>query len=76
MRDVALAPFYRIMVLGALVLYGAVPAVIAVVTWRLLDRCRKLPPNLIRCPDCDQGVSRLAETCPHCGRPLLRQPAA
>jgi len=28
-------------------------------------------PNLISCPDCGDKVSRLAVSCPHCGRPLL-----
>lgn len=27
-------------------------------------------PKLTHCPDCGQHVSRLATTCPHCGRPL------
>jgi predicted amidophosphoribosyltransferase len=31
--------------------------------------------NLVSCPDCGHTVSRLAEVCPGCGRPL-RQPAA
>jgi predicted amidophosphoribosyltransferase len=26
-------------------------------------------PNLVRCPDCNLPVSRLATSCPHCGRP-------
>ncbi len=30
--------------------------------------------NLVSCPDCGHTVSRLAEVCPGCGRPL-RQPA-
>jgi len=29
---------------------------------------------LVRCPDCGHQVSRLAETCPSCARPL--RPAA
>ncbi len=29
--------------------------------------------NLAPCPDCGHAVSRLAETCPNCGR-LLRRP--
>lgn len=24
--------------------------------------------NLVQCPDCEQGVSKKAEVCPHCGR--------
>jgi hypothetical protein len=27
-------------------------------------------PNLTPCPDCGRGISKLAQTCPHCGRPL------
>ena len=27
-------------------------------------------PKLTHCPDCGKHVSRLATTCPHCGRPL------
>ena len=27
-------------------------------------------PNLYPCPDCGRHVSRLATTCPQCGRPL------
>jgi hypothetical protein len=30
---------------------------------------------LIPCPDCNHSVSKLAEACPSCGRPL-RKPAA
>ena len=26
-------------------------------------------PNLMSCPDCQHGMSTLAEHCPHCGRP-------
>jgi predicted amidophosphoribosyltransferase len=32
--------------------------------------------NLIACPDCDKQVSRIAESCPHCGRPLKRRQTA
>lgn len=27
-------------------------------------------PKLTHCPDCGRHVSRLAKTCPHCGRPM------
>lgn len=27
-------------------------------------------PNLMHCPDCGKEVSKYAETCPNCGRPL------
>lgn len=30
-------------------------------------------PKLTHCPDCGRHVSRLAATCPHCGRPLAPQ---
>jgi hypothetical protein len=34
------------------------------------------PPqnNLIKCPDCQREVSKLALTCPGCGRPLSEAP--
>lgn len=35
----------------------------------MLVRQRPSGPNLVRCPDCNQPVSRLAVNCPHCGRP-------
>jgi hypothetical protein len=31
-------------------------------------------PNLMSCPDCQHGMSTLAEHCPHCGRPHRPQP--
>ncbi|MDX1929196.1 MAG: 50S ribosomal protein L32 [Pirellulaceae bacterium] len=27
--------------------------------------------NLVRCPDCGSGISRSAQACPHCGRPIV-----
>ncbi len=30
-------------------------------------------PKLTSCPDCDGVVSRLAHSCPHCGRPLTSE---
>ena len=32
--------------------------------------------NLISCPDCKHEVSRLAESCPKCGRPIRRRQSA
>jgi len=32
--------------------------------------------NLIKCPDCQKEVSKLAQSCPGCGRPLLESPKA
>ena len=31
-------------------------------------------PDAVPCPDCGQTVPRFAESCPHCGRPLLPPP--
>lgn len=30
--------------------------------------------NLVKCPDCLKEVSKLAQSCPGCGRPLLESP--
>ncbi len=30
--------------------------------------------NVFPCPDCGRQVPRFAESCPHCGRPLLESP--
>ncbi len=30
--------------------------------------------NLIKCPDCQKEVSKLAQSCPGCGRPLAERP--
>jgi len=54
----------------SVVLFGffAVPvAVVALVIWAVK---LKRGPNLESCPDCGGMVSRLANACPHCGRPL------
>src|SRR6185437_2544978 len=32
--------------------------------------------NVLPCPDCGQTVSKMAEACPHCGRPMKRQSKA
>ena len=32
-------------------------------------------PRLTHCPDCGGHVSRLASSCPHCGRPLTHEKA-
>jgi hypothetical protein len=32
--------------------------------------CVENNPRLTHCPDCGAHVSRLAPSCPHCGRPL------
>ena len=51
----------------------SVPVVIGLVVVFALSATRQSPPpatNIAPCPDCGQLVSRLAPTCPHCGRPL------
>ena len=47
--------------------YVCVPIGIGWLIWANVLRNRKL----IRCPDCLGHVSRLAATCPRCGRPLV-----
>ena len=29
--------------------------------------------NLLKCPDCGNMISKLAKTCPHCGRPIVEE---
>ena len=63
----AFGPLHWLIILAVL----AVPIVIAVIVVVLASpRARSPGPNLVPCPDCQQPVSRLAATCPHCGRPL------
>jgi len=56
-----------LLVLGLFCLAIPVAVVLVVV---MLARQRPSGPNLVVCPDCHGRVSRLAPTCPHCGRPL------
>lgn len=55
-------------VLGLLVV-GVVVVVVVVLT---TSQRRNITdgPNLFPCPDCGRQVSRLAKSCPHCGRPF------
>lgn len=32
-----------------------------------------LASNLIKCPDCGNEISRLADACPKCGRPIMAE---
>ena len=60
------------LILGGICL-GAIGVVIAVALlamWAARSATPKGGPNLAPCPDCGQMVSRLAKTCPRCGRPL------
>ena len=48
-----------------------------------IEACAPPPPtapspttNLTKCPDCQKEVSKLAQSCPGCGRPLLESPKA
>ena len=34
----------------------------------------ELPETLTYCPDCGNVISKMAMTCPHCGRPLREEP--
>ncbi len=44
---------------------------VAVAAGTLILLLSKRPPtDLHPCPDCGRGLSPLAKTCPHCGRPL------
>ncbi len=66
----ALGPLHWLIILAVL----AVPVVIALLVVMLASPRPKAPgPNLMPCPDCYQPVSRLAVSCPHCGRPLRDQ---
>ncbi len=41
-----------------------------IVSYLVFGRRSRRDGPLVPCPDCGHGVSRLASTCPHCGRPL------
>lgn len=39
----------------------------------IVDPPKPEEPRTGMCPDCGKEVSKLAVTCPHCGRPLTRE---
>ena len=60
-----------VMLVVALAILAGIVAAIAFAVYLLVRRTQ--PPmagNLLACPECGGGVSRLANACPHCGRPL------
>jgi len=60
-----------LIVLGILgLLVGGVVVVIVVVLAASKRQGGSANPNLFPCPDCGRYVSRLAASCPNCGRPL------
>jgi hypothetical protein len=40
----------------------------------IVSRKSQANPSLTSCPDCQRSVSRIAVTCPGCGRPLSVPP--
>ena len=61
--------FHWLFMLAVTGLWLAIPITI-IILLLILVRQHPSGPNLVRCPDCNQPVSRLAANCPHCGRPL------
>ena len=63
-----LSPLHYLIILCVLL----VPVGVVIVLVILLTRTAnpKIMPNLTPCPDCGRMVSRLAKTCPQCGRPF------
>ncbi|MEQ8787348.1 MAG: hypothetical protein RIC55_13665 [Pirellulaceae bacterium] len=64
----------ELLILGAMLLCAVgVPLGILVVILLVVRSSGAARPhsgaNLTICPDCGQAISRLAESCPHCGRP-------
>ena len=66
-------PMEIIIILGVLTV-PAVAAVVAIVLAKKANRNVQNTANLVPCPDCGCLVSRLAKSCPQCGRPLTPEP--
>jgi len=62
----------EMLILG-LVCFGPLVAIAVVVVVLAFTKTGRTSgnPNLVPCPDCGRRVSRFAEACPNCGRPLL-----
>lgn len=72
-EHMTLAPASGLLIL---LLVGLLAAIVAAVVVILVVSRKKNPPsnpNLIPCPDSGRHVSRLAKSCPQCGRPLSRE---
>jgi hypothetical protein len=59
-----------LIVLGILGLLAGVVVVVVLVLATSKHPGGSANPNLFPCPDCGRYVSRLAASCPNCGRPL------
>ena len=62
----------EIVVIAILFLLLATPLiVVGIVLYivKLKSQDKAAQSNLYPCPDCGKLISRLAESCPHCGRP-------
>jgi predicted RNA-binding Zn-ribbon protein involved in translation (DUF1610 family) len=59
-----------VLVVLALLVVGVVIAVVVATTKRQSTLAN---PNLFPCPDCGRQVSRLAKSCPNCGRPFASE---
>jgi cytochrome c-type biogenesis protein CcmH/NrfF len=65
----------ELLVLVLILALMVVPIVIVIAVVYFVIRAQKQTVaqtgNLMRCPDCSSQVSRSAEVCPHCGRPIV-----
>jgi hypothetical protein len=71
------SPLHWLILLLIGLFFLAVPATVVVVVLMAMKRNTGRPSrNLVLCPDCGNKVSRLAKSCPHCGRPFVAEPAS
>jgi predicted amidophosphoribosyltransferase len=71
------SPMHWLMLLLICITLLAIPAAaIIVVVIAIRRSAGPSGRNLVPCPDCGNKVSRLAKTCPRCGRPLVVEPAS
>lgn len=66
----------ELMIVGfvSLLMLGGVVAVVMILVNSQSRSSTPSNPNLTPCPDCGRFVSRLAISCPQCGRPLSPPP--